>query len=71
VTLAQAVEVFGEIVGVGLEGSIHARRLQHGEMEFTVSLSLVDRTQAQLATLAAIVERYASSSTSMSTDMPR
>jgi len=27
-------------------------------MDFTVSLSLVDRTQEQLATLAAIVERY-------------
>jgi hypothetical protein len=58
VRLAQAFEVFDEIVGAGLEGSIHARRLSDGEMDFTISLSLVDRTQEQLATLAAIVERY-------------
>jgi hypothetical protein len=58
VRLATSFEVFGEIVGAGLEASIHARRLGHGEMDFTVSLSLIDRTQEQLGTLAGIVERY-------------
>lgn len=56
--LAQAFEVFDEIVAAGLEGSIHARRTGPGEMDFIVSLSLADRTQEQLAILAAIVERY-------------
>ena len=58
VTQAEAFEVFEKIVGAGLEGSIHARQLGQGEMDFIVSLSLVDRTQAQLATLAGLVERY-------------
>lgn len=57
-TLSQAFEVFDKIVGAGLEGSIHARRSSDAEMDFTVGLSLADRTQEQLATLAAVVERY-------------
>ena len=56
--LAQAFEVFDEIIGAGLAGSIHARRLDPEHMDFTITLSLADRTQEQLATLAAIVERY-------------
>src|ERR1700749_4911170 len=58
VNLAQAFEVFDEIVGAGIAGSIHARRLDPGHMDFTITLSLADRTQEQLATLPAIVERY-------------
>jgi len=58
VRLAQAFEVFDEVVGAWLEGSIHARRLSHNEMDFTVTLSLADRTQEQLGALAVIVERY-------------
>jgi membrane-bound lytic murein transglycosylase MltF len=58
VELAQAFEVFDAIVAAGLEGSIHARRLNHERMDYVVTLSLVDRTQEQLVTLAAIVERY-------------
>jgi hypothetical protein len=58
VRLAVAFEVFDEIVGAGLEGSIHARRFDAEHMDFAVTLSLVDRTQEQLATLAAIVERH-------------
>lgn len=54
----QAFEVFGDIVAAELEGAIHARRVGADEMDFTVSLSLVDRTQEQLDTLAGIVERY-------------
>lgn len=57
-TLSQAFEVFDKIVGAGLEGSVHARRSSDVEMDFTVGLSLVDRTQEQLGTLAGIVERY-------------
>lgn len=56
--LATAFEVFDEIVGAGLEGSIHARRFGHVEMDFIVTLSLVDRTQQQLAALAGIVEQH-------------
>ena len=55
---AKAFEVFGEIIDSGLEGSIHARWPDHEPMDFAITLSLVDRTQEQLATLAAIVERY-------------
>jgi hypothetical protein len=58
VRLATSFKVFDEIVGAGLEGSIHARRLSYGGMDFTVSLSLIDRTQEQLGTLAEIVERH-------------
>jgi hypothetical protein len=56
--LATAFEVFDEIVGAGLEGSIHARRFGQAEMEFTVTLSLLDRTEQQLAALAGIVEQH-------------
>jgi hypothetical protein len=55
---ARAFEVFDEIIAAGLEGSIHAHRFDPEHMDFAVTLSLVDRTQEQLATLAAIVERY-------------
>jgi hypothetical protein len=58
VRLRQAFEVFDEIVSVGLDGSIHARRSGHGEMDFIIGLSLVDRTQEQLGTLARLVERF-------------
>lgn len=58
VRLATAFEVFDEIVGAGLEGSIHARRFGQAEMDFTVTLSLVDRTEQQLAALAGIVEQH-------------
>jgi hypothetical protein len=58
VELAQAFNVFAEIVSSGLEGSIHARRLDPEHMDFAITLSLVDRTQEQLATLATIVDRY-------------
>jgi hypothetical protein len=58
VKLAQAFEVFDEIVGAGLEGSIHARPFDPEHLDFAVTLSLVDRTEEQLGTLAAIVERY-------------
>jgi hypothetical protein len=57
VRLARAFDVFDEIVAAGLEGSIHARRLDPEHMDFSVTLSLAYRTQEQLATLAAIVER--------------
>ena len=56
--LAQAFEVFEEIVSAGLGGSVHTSRLDLEHLDFTITLSLVDRTQEQLATLAAIVERY-------------
>ena len=56
--LATAFQVFDEIVQAGLEGSIHARRLGDVEMEFIITLSLVDRTQQQLAALAGIVEQH-------------
>ena len=46
------------MVAAGLEGSITARRSDTEHMDSVVTLSLVDRTQEQLATLAAIVERY-------------
>lgn len=55
---AHAFEVFGEIIDAGLEGSIHARWADHEPMDFAITLSLVDRTQEQLAALAAIVERH-------------
>jgi hypothetical protein len=58
VKLAQAFEVFDEIVAAGLAGSIHARRLDPEHMDFAVTLSLADRTQGQVATLATVVERY-------------
>jgi len=58
VRLAAAFEVFDEIVGAGLDGSIHARRLDPEHMDFVVTLSLVERTPEQLAALAAVVERY-------------
>jgi hypothetical protein len=58
VRLAQAFEVFDELIAAGLDGSIHARPFDHDDMDFTVSLSLVDRTQEQLGLLAALVERY-------------
>ncbi len=56
--LAQAYEVFDEIVAAGLEGSIRARRLDPEHMNFAVTLSLANRTEEQLATLTAIVERH-------------
>ena len=56
--LAQAFEVFDQIVSAGLEGSIHARRLDSKHVDFAITISLADRTQEQLATLAALVERY-------------
>jgi hypothetical protein len=56
--LATAFAVFDEIVGAGLEGSIHAKRFGQPEIDFTVTLSLVDRTEQQLATLAGIVEQH-------------
>jgi hypothetical protein len=56
--LATAFKVFDEIVGAGLEGSIRARRFGQPEMDFTVTLSLVDRTEQQLAALAGIVEQH-------------
>lgn len=55
---AQAFEVFGEIIDAGLEGSIHTRRADPELLDFAITLSLVDRTQEQLAALAAIVESY-------------
>jgi hypothetical protein len=58
VKLAQAFEVFGEIIDAGVEGSIHTRWVDPEPMDFAITLSLVDRTQEQLAALAAIVERY-------------
>jgi hypothetical protein len=58
VRLAQAFEVFDELVAAGLDGSIHARPFDHGDMDFTVSLALIDRTQEQLGVLAAVVERH-------------
>lgn len=56
--LASAFKVFDEVVGVGLEGSIQARRVGQGRMDFVVRVSLLHRTQTQLDTLAAIVERH-------------
>jgi membrane-bound lytic murein transglycosylase MltF len=58
VRLAQAFEVFDEIVRAGLEATIHARWLNADKMDFAITLSLADRTQEQLATLAALVEQY-------------
>jgi hypothetical protein len=58
VRLAQAFEVFDAIVGAGLEGSIQARSLNAEHMDFTITLSLAERTPEQLTTLAALVERY-------------
>jgi hypothetical protein len=58
VELARAFKVFDEIVGAGLEGSIHARRLDPEHVDFSLTLSLANRTRDELATLAAIVERY-------------
>ena len=58
VELAKAFEVFDRILGVGVEGSIHAQRFDSGEIDFTVTLSVADRTQEQLTTLAAISEQY-------------
>ncbi len=56
--LAQAFEVFDEIVAAGLDGSIIARRLDSEHMDFRVTLSLANRADEQLATLTAVVERY-------------
>lgn len=56
--LATAFEVFDEIVSSGLEASIHARRSGLGEMDFIVTVALVDRTQEQLSVLSGIVDRY-------------
>ena len=56
--LAQAFEVFDEIVAAGLDGSIVARRVDSEHMDFRVTLSLANRSEEQLATLAAVVERY-------------
>jgi hypothetical protein len=58
VQLARAFEVFEGILGAGLEGSIHAHRFGVDELDFTVTFSLVDRTEKQLAAVAATVERY-------------
>jgi hypothetical protein len=55
---ARVFEVFGEIIDSGLEGSIHTHWADAEPMDFVISVSLVDRTQEQLAALAAIVERY-------------
>lgn len=56
--MAQAHKVFDEIVAAGLEGTLRARRVDPTQMDFVVTLSLANRTEEQLATLAAIVERY-------------
>jgi hypothetical protein len=56
--LSKAFEVFDRILGIGLEGSIHAHRFGSDEIDFTVTLSLADRTPEQLTTLAAISEQY-------------
>jgi hypothetical protein len=56
--VARAFEVYDEILGANLEGSIQARRLGPEHMDFAVTLSLIERTQEELDTLAAIVERY-------------
>ena len=57
--VARALEVYDEILNAELEGSIHARMVYpEQQMDFAVTLSLVDRTQEQLATLGAIVDRY-------------
>jgi hypothetical protein len=58
VKLAQAYTVFDEMVAAGLEGTLRARRLDPEHMDFAVTLSLANRTEEQLTTLAAIVERY-------------
>jgi len=59
VTLARAFEVYGKILAAEVEASIHARRLATEEaMEFTITLSLADRTPQQLAKVASIVDRY-------------
>jgi hypothetical protein len=58
VKLARAFEVYEEVLGAGLEASIHARRLDPEHEEFTITLSLADRTPEQLAPLASIAERY-------------
>ena len=56
--LATAFTVFDEIIGAGLEGSIHARRFGDVEMDYIITLSLIDRTQQQLAAQAGIVEQH-------------
>jgi hypothetical protein len=58
VKLAQAYKVFDEIVAAGLEGTLRARRVNPEQMDFVVTLSLANRTEEQLTTLTAIVERY-------------
>jgi hypothetical protein len=51
VKLARAFEVYDEILSADVEGSIHARRLDTEHMEFTITLSLIDRTAEQLAAI--------------------
>jgi len=58
VILARAFEVYGKILAAEVEASIHARRLAAEAMEFTITLSLADRTPQQLAEVASIVDRY-------------
>jgi hypothetical protein len=58
VKLARAFEVYEDVLGAGLEASIHARRLDTEHEEFTITLSLADRAPEELAALASIVERY-------------
>jgi hypothetical protein len=56
--LAKAFEVFDQILSLGLDGSIHAHRFGSDEIDFTITLSLADRTPEQLTALAAISEQY-------------
>jgi hypothetical protein len=58
VTLDRAFEVYGKILAAEVEASIHARRLDPEAMEFTITLSLAERTPQQLAEVASIVEDY-------------
>jgi len=58
VKLARAFEVYDQILSADLDGSIHARRLDPEHLEFTIMLSLVERTPEQLAAVASIAERY-------------
>jgi hypothetical protein len=58
VNLARAFGVYEELLAAEVEASIHARRLEPEPMEFTITLSLVDRTPQQLAEVASIVDRH-------------
>jgi hypothetical protein len=58
VTLARAFEVYDKILAADVEASIHARRLDPDAMQFSITLSLADRTAQQLAEVSSIVEEY-------------